>query len=244
MKAQPEDQALLLDLQELDTRLHQLEHRRATLPELAALAELAAEREELHRAELDRRGAVEDATAELRRVESDVQIVAARIERDRGRLQTTSSTKDVQALEQELAALAQRTSDLEDIQLELMEQLEEREAAAAATRDAVAALDARAAELTAARDAAFAALDQERQHASANRATIAAKVPAELLALYEKQRERYGIGASLLRGEVTSATGVTLTASDLRTVRAAAPDDVLLCPDSSAILVRRADVTA
>ena len=36
----------------------------------------------------------------------------------------------------------------------------------------------------------------------------------------------------------TSASGVELTGSDLATVRTAAPDAALMCPDSNAILVR------
>ena len=63
-------------------------------------------------------------------------------------------------------------------------------------------------------------------------------MPADLIALYEKQRERYGVGASHLRARISSASGVELTGSDLAAVRAAAPDAVLLCPDSNAILVR------
>jgi predicted nucleic acid-binding Zn-ribbon protein len=122
-----------------------------------------------------------------------------------------------------------------------METVEERESELAATRAAMEALDGRIAEATAARDAATGAIDQERQHVAANRATIAAKVPAELLALYEKQRERYGVGASHLQGGVTSASGVKLNANDMSAVRAASPDDVILCPDSNAILVRTAE---
>ncbi len=113
--------------------------------------------------------------------------------------------------------------------------------AAAALASARADLDvvaARIAEAAVSRDAALAELDAERQETAAQRATIAEKVPAELLALYEKQRARYGIGASLLRGGVSGASGVALNSSDMNVVRAAAPDDVLLCPDSSAILVR------
>jgi len=34
---------------------------------------------------------------------------------------------------------------------------------------------------------------------------------------------------------------VTLTGSDLEMVRRAAPDEVILCPDSNAILVRTAE---
>jgi predicted nucleic acid-binding Zn-ribbon protein len=78
----------------------------------------------------------------------------------------------------------------------------------------------------------------ESDAARSQRAAIVATVPADLMALYEKQRERYGVGASHLRARVSSASGVELTGSDLAAVRAAAPDAVLLCPDSNAILVR------
>ena len=43
LKASPDDQALLLDVQQLDTRLQQLDHRSKSLPALAQLAALARE---------------------------------------------------------------------------------------------------------------------------------------------------------------------------------------------------------
>jgi len=241
LKAAPEDQALLLELQEFDTKLQQLDHKLRNLPETAQLAELSKESETLRRDLVEKTGALEDAQAELGRVESDVKVVEARMERDRERLQATSSVKDVQALEQELAALARRRDELEEIELVVMEKVEEQEAGVAAAREALAAVDARLAETTAARDAAAASLEQEKAHVAKDRETIAARVPDELLALYEKQRARYGVGASHLRGGVSSASGVMLNATDLGVVRAAAPDDVLLCPESSAILVRTAE---
>jgi hypothetical protein len=76
---------------------------------------------------------------------------------------------------------------------------------------------------------------------SANRSTIVGKVPADLMALYERQRSRYGVGASHLRGGVSGASGVRLTESDMARIRSAAPDEVILCPDSDAILVRTAE---
>lgn len=241
LKADPADQALLLELQALDTRLQQLGHRAASLPEAAEATRLAAERAELDRTLTERTGAWEDARAELARTEADVEVVDARIARDGERLQGSASVKDIAALEQELAALAKRKSDLEDIELAVMETVEERETELEAARRTAADLDARIAEAIAARDTALAALEGERQDADANRKTVAAKVPDELLALYEKQRARYGVGASLLRGGVSQASGVALNASDMNTVRSAAPDDVLLCPDSNAILVRTAE---
>jgi len=203
LKAAPEDQALLLDLQALDTKLQQLARRAEKLPEREVVDALTSQRTELERGRAEQFGAAEDARLELKRTESDVEVVDARIARDAERLRTSSSPKDVAALEQELAALGRRKSDLEDIELAVMETVEEREGVLAATV-----------------------------------CRFAAKVPADLLALYEKQRERYGVGASHLRGGVSGASGVALNAVEMNKVRAAAPDDVLLCPDSNAVLVR------
>ena len=238
LKAAPEDQALLLDLQSLDTKLQQLARRAQKLPEHEMLESLAARRAELERTRAEQFGAVEDGRLELTRTEADVAVVEARIARDAQRLATSSSVKDVAALEQELDALARRKSDLEDIELAVMESLESREAALAATDAEIAALAASIADATTARDAELASIEGERSHAGANRQTVAGKVPAELLALYEKQRERYGVGASHLRGGVSSASGVALNATEMNRIRGAAPDDVILCPDSNAILVR------
>ncbi len=241
LKASPDDQALLLRLVEYDTRLQQLEHRAARLPERAELATLAREAESVREELRERTGAAEDARAELARTESDVGLVEARIARDAERLQATASVRDVQALEQELAALRRRHSDLEDIQLAVMERVEDAEAALDEARARAAALEERTREATRRRDDAMAAIETERERVLADRATVAARVPSDLLALYERQRARYGVGASLLRGGVSTASGVALGASDMSVVRAAAPDDVLLCPDSNAILVRTAE---
>ncbi|MEO8094959.1 MAG: hypothetical protein ABI632_08505 [Pseudolysinimonas sp.] len=238
LTADPADQALLLDLQALDTKLQQLGHRASTLPESTALAGLTAQRETLQRTVAEQTGSWEDAQAELKRTESDVAVVDARIARDSERLQASASVKDVAALEQELAALAKRKSDLEDIELAVMETNEERETALSASRSALEDLDGGIRDATEARDAALGDVDSERSRAETERAAIAARVPQDLLALYEKQRARYGVGASMLQGGVSLASGVALNSSDMALVRAASAYDVLLCPDSNAVLVR------
>ncbi|NII50620.1 MULTISPECIES: zinc ribbon domain-containing protein [Frigoribacterium] len=238
LQASPADQALLLDLQKLDTTLQQLAHRAANLPEIAVLATVDGDAHRLRSRMASEQGAWEDAQAELRRVESDVAVVEARVARDRQRLASTSSVKDVQALEAELAALAKRGSDLEDMQLEVMERVESLGAVATVTHEELDQLEVRRADARSTRDAKLGELEIERRQVEADRATLAEKVPADLLDLYETQRRRYGIGASLLRGGVSSASGVTLTGSDLAAVRSASAYDVVLCPDSNAVLVR------
>jgi uncharacterized protein len=240
-KASPETQALLLDLQAIDTRISQLEHRAKTLPEHAALTELGGQADELRKDLLEKLGTLEDARIELKRVESDVELVEARIRRDTERLDASSSVKDVQGLETELASLRKRQSDLEDIELAVMERVEEAEASEREARTRLDEVAEKVAALEADRDAALEGIRGEQQHANANRQTIAGRVPDDLLALYERQRERYGAGASLLQYGVSSASGVKLNESDLAEIRAAAPDDVLLCPTSNAILVRTSE---
>jgi uncharacterized protein len=241
LKASPEDQELLLDLQAIDTKLQQLAHRAKSLPEHVSLQQLASESATLQLLLSEQKGVLEDARIELKRVESDVKVVETRIARDTERLQASSSTKDVAALEQELAALGKRQFDLEEIELTVMERVEEQDAVVGEIADQVATLQGRSADLEAARDASMKVIDAETSNAEANRAAIAAKVPDDLLALYEKQRTRYGTGASMLRGGVSSASGVKLDENEMRVIRTAAPDDVLMCPDSSAILVRTSE---
>lgn len=241
LTADPADQALLLDLQSLDTRIERLGHRAARLPEDAELATLAGEAQRLGRTLAEQRGRAEDAAAELARVEADAGVVRARIERDTARLQGSSSVKDIHGLEHELEALARRASDLDDIQLAVMETQETVEAESTAARTELSVIEQKAGELRIRREAAAESIEAERREAETDRESLVDRLPEDLVALYERQRSRYGVGASHLRGGVSSASGVALTGSDLTAVRQAAPDAVLLCPDSNAILVRTAE---
>ncbi|MEO6944050.1 MAG: hypothetical protein ABI053_05000 [Lacisediminihabitans sp.] len=241
LKASPDAQSQLLELQAIDTRLRQLDHSMKTVPELAILAELAAGSGVVQHEAMSVSGSLEDVKLELGRVEADVAVVEARIARDVERLESSSSVKDVAGLESELLGLRNRQGELEDIQLELMEQAEGFEAQLAQLHANAEEVHAKIAAAETERDSALAALGSERAHSVATRSVIVGTLPAELVALYERQRDRYGFGASHLRGGVSSASGLKLNESDMADVRAAAPDDVLLCPDSNAILVRTSE---
>lgn len=238
MKASPTDQNELLRLQSADTRLTQLEHTAKNLPQTKELQSLQPEVDALRARWIARTGELEDARTELKRVESDVEVVEARMARDTARAQQTSSMKDVQALENELAALRKRRDDLEEIELTVMERVEEFEASLAAVEGERAELGARVNALEAARGEELAKIDAQRASLAKDRETIAATIPADLIELYEKQRARYGIGAAALLHGVSLGSNVKLTESDLAVIRRAAADDVVLCPDSGAILIR------
>ncbi|CAN5378413.1 C4-type zinc ribbon domain-containing protein [soil metagenome] len=238
MKAPISEQRTLLELQAADTRLAQLGHRAKTLPQQKRLDELAARIGVVSHRLAGANGELEDAQLEISRVESDVEVVTARLARDRSRLETSSSTKDIQGLEHEIASLQKRESDLEDIELAVMERMDEINGRLAVVIEEMATLVAERDELQTSRDADLAAIDSEIAGVQLNRELIAGGVGDELLALYNRQRERYGIGAALLTRGVSMGSNVKLHESDLAKIRAAAPDDVVLDPDSSCILVR------
>jgi predicted nucleic acid-binding Zn-ribbon protein len=238
LTASPQDQELLLDLQALDTKLAQLGHRAKSIPELAQLVDLAHQSGAKRKLQSERRGSMEDIELELGRVEGDVTVVQARITRDSERLQASSSVKDVAALEHELTALRKRLGDLEEIELAVMERLENIQIALAETTTELAVLADRASEVEAARDAQLVSINAERVTAHAARESVVVRIPSDLLALYEKQRSRYGTGASLLRGGVSLASGVKLLENEMQAIRVAAPDEIIMCASSEAILVR------
>lgn len=238
MKARPEDQLALLTLQERDNHITQLNHARKNIAEQAELAEVTASLREFSQSLVAAQGVLEDAKIELARIEDDVRVVDERIAKDKEREAGAASAKDLQALEAELASLATRKSNLEDIELVVMQSIEDAEVAVAdvlVERDAVEARRAALAQAVSTREAE---IDAELAAETAARTELAASLPADLVELYERQRARYGIGAALLTRRVTGGSGVELTSTDLDAVRAAAPDDVVICPDSSCILVR------
>ena len=239
MKAPASEQRKLLDLQAADNRVAQLQHSLRTLPQEARLVELQRDAAAARKEWAGVNGELEDAKAEIARVEADVQTVAARAKRDQERLQVSSSAKDIQGLEHEIASLAVRRSNLEDIQLavmERMEEIDERLAAIVARRDDIATEERL---LAGARDEQKTRLTSQLTVALSERSAVAGGIQSpELLALYERQRERYGVGAALLTRGVSLGSNMALTESDLATIRSSAEDEVVLDPESNCILVR------
>jgi hypothetical protein len=231
----------LLDVQELDSRLDALHHQLATIPEAVLLAELTARRAEVDGAVRDLRVEVDDLTAEQKRADADVEQVRTRRERDQGMIDAGSITdpKALQRMLGELESLQRRISDLEDVELEVMERLEAAQAGLADRTAELAKLDRDVEALGHTRAHKAGELDEEVAAVAAERKTTASGVPADLLALYEKLREQKGgVGAAALRRRECTGCRLTLNPSDLASIAAAASDEVLRCEECSRILIR------
>ena len=240
MKADPTHQVKLLDVAELDSRAAQLRHQRAHLPELAEIASLEAERTALTDQVRDARIVVDDLTVEQAKADREVEQVRARRERDRTRMDTGQVTnpKDLERMQHELVSLERRITTLEDAELEVMEALEQAQQVLDALGIRADDVDARLAELVAARDEKRAAIDASLEEVSAARGPATDGMPEDLMALYERLREQKGIGAALLRARQCGGCNMTLDASELSRIKAAPADEVIRCEECQRILVR------
>lgn len=224
--------------------MDQLAHRRATQPEAAEAERLGVRAGELRDELVVAETECADLDRDQRKAEADVEQVRARSRRDRERMDAgqVGSAKELQGLQHEMESLARRQATLEDVELEVMERLEEAQARRAEARAAQEALIAELADVTARRDAAFAEIDTEASGLRTERDAVAATVPADLLALYEKLRAHNGgVGAAALRQGRCQGCRLELNALELGRIRAAPPNEVVRCEECRRVLVRVAD---
>lgn len=241
MKADPFAQLKLLDVQELDSGYDALRHQARNPPEGPELATLSAQREELDGRGKDLQLAVDDLTREQRKADADVEQVKARRQRDQQRLDAGAITnpKDLEHLQHELVSLDKRISDLEDVELDVMERLEQAQADLDETRAELARAEQRTAELNASRAERLEDLRAQAGKLKERRAQLVADMPADLLGLYEKLREQKGgVGAALLRQRRCNGCSLQLDNQVLVQIAAQPPDVVVRCEECGRILVR------
>jgi predicted nucleic acid-binding Zn-ribbon protein len=239
VKADPDAQCRLLDVQAIDTSLAQIAHRRHTLAEISELDRLARELAGLEDERVRIQVSVDDIDRDIARLEKDIDQVRLRADRDRARLDTGKGpARELEALQHELGTLSRRQSELEDAELELMEQREQVQATLDEVEARLSAKRAARAETEARRDATLAELDKERDGKAASRVPLIADLPTDLVELYEKIRESTGMGAALLRAGRCDGCRLELSGSERSRVRVAAADDVIRCEECRRILVR------
>jgi len=234
----------LLDVQELDSRLDQLRHQLATIPEATALAELMRGRSDVDDAARDLRVVVADLTEEQKRADADVEQVKARRERDQGMVDagSISDPKALQRMLGELESLQRRISDLEDVEIDVMERLETAQAELVHREAALAKIDGEATDLERARADRAREIETDLEKVLAERQAGAAGMPDDLMALYEKLRaSKGGTGAAALRRRECEGCRLTLNASDLAVIAAKPVDEVVRCEECDRILVRTSE---
>jgi uncharacterized protein len=241
VKAAPEAQRRLLDLQAVDTALNQLNHRRKSLPELAEIDTVAREISALEDERVRAQVAVDDLDRDITRYEKDIEQVRTRKQRDQARLDSGGALKEIEGLQHELATLNRRQSELEDAEIELMEQRESAEQTLAAVKKRLADAVEKRRAAESRRDETLADIAKEQEFKAQSRGPLAADLPEDLVKLYDKIREETGLGAALFRAGRCGGCRIELYGADLNRVKSAPKDDVVRCEECRRIMVRTAE---
>ena len=240
MQAPVAEQRALLQLQAHDSTIDRLDHRRASLPEDARLAELAEALDAVDQLTAERQGTLATVQRDQARLEHEIDMVTgkARTEEARAASGRVTSPKELTAIQEEVASLKRRQGTLEDELLELMEQRETLEAELAELATRREGFTAEQAEVTKARDAALVEIDRELDGERAGRDRVLPAVGEPLRALYDQIRARQGgVGAAALVGNTCQGCRVSISPVELAAVRKLPPEEVKRCENCRRILV-------
>ena len=186
--------------------------------------------------------ACEDLDAQIAKLESEVDAVRKREDRDRGLLDSgsVSDSKQLEELQHELGTLERRQASLEDTLLEVMER---REQLAASRPREQAAIDALDEDLAAARPGARRDRSPRSSRPAPSGAPGARRAwPPHWTATCWSStsgnaRRRASVPAGCMGGRC-GACRIELDRGEMARISAAAEDEVLRCPECGAILLR------
>ena len=228
----------LLELQDLDSALDRLEQRRTQLEEGEDVAAARAVVEEAESRLGEIRLALDAVQGEQRRLEHEVDSLDQKAAADEKRLYDGSiaNTKELEALQHEIANIRERKARTEDELLDRMERREELEARANMAQDEVAGsrakLEAVGGDAVRELDEVVASLAETRTARDA----LTHEIDPELLELYEDLRgQKKGVGAAAIVEGVCQACHEKLSALELDRLKHA--DGVKRCEYCRRIVV-------
>ena len=240
MKATPEDQNLLIELQLIDSQITQAKVKLAGLPEIEQIAaihtRLANTAVELAVVETE----LADVAIELRRSELDVEQVEDRMKKDETRLNSGIGTpKELEQLQHELVTLAKRKADLEDGELEILMKHDGVKARVDELLNDQVGLKKLELELNVRLENAKTEIDATLAELGAARSALAPKIDPALVELYDKIRNSaHGVGAALLVGNKCDGCHLSINAIELERIKGLEMDEIIRCEECRRILVR------
>jgi predicted nucleic acid-binding Zn-ribbon protein len=230
------------ELQELDTKLDQIDHRVEHLPERAGLVE-AADKAVAVDAEAAVLGEqIGELRRDQRRHEDEIVSIEDKAQKTTDNMYSGSVTapKELEAMQEEIASLGRRREIVEDSVLELMEQLEpldEQESGFDAER---ASIDAAIGQMQGRIEVAEQEAKAERAATLTARGELTDRMGPDLVAVYDKQRARMRgqVAVGRLIGATCDACHLELSAVEVDNIRHMKDDEPAFCPECSALLVR------
>ena len=230
----------LLAVQDLDTSITQMEHRRDALAETSGLAVVEAELAGLAAEHADAAARRAALTATQKGLEEQIAGITQRRDLVEKRLYaaTGSAARDLQAMNEEVKHLTDRRAELEELELVAMLEADPIDAELAALRARMDPLDVRAKELHDQVEQERLELDAAIASATGTRAAEAAQLPTALSDRYEKLRSRMrGTGAARLIGSHCDGCHLELPSMEVERIRGLPAGEVATCEQCGRILI-------
>ena len=237
MKVKSQELETLFALQELLISNRKIE---SSAKQLATGSDLEAARA----AQLENSAEISQARSEhealvreLERLEADLALVNKRITSDKDRLSKTAVARDAIGIQHELETLAKRASDLEDVELELMERKSESDVRMHELEVLGEKLEQEL-QITKARvQLELSELKTQHQAQLKSIEELRKQVSEELLARFDARFAR-GLAVGRLQKNTCTACNMSITATALADLHQVAQDEVAGCPECQAILIR------
>lgn len=235
------DPAVLGALQEHDVVLSQLHYRTSHLPLDAEIAEVDTKVKAIDASVADTKAAVANLDVRQSAFEGKIHEVDTKIEAAAKTLYsgTVTATRELQALEADIASLKKHRNELEDSELELLLEREPLDAQIAAADAETEALVAHRATLVHAAEDERVSLRSKAAVVFAEREALAAQISPSVLETYERIRKsNKGVGAAKLEHGTCMGCRMKLSAVDLDRLRQLPTDIVAQCEECGSILLR------
>jgi hypothetical protein len=230
----------LLTLQDRDIALDRLRHRRASLPERAAVGAAESQLAGLEPRLLDARARRDEVLMEERRLDDEARALEQRAAETEKRLYSgeISSPRELQAMQADVEQLRRHSSSVEDDELALMERREALDAEVGELESQVVEIERRLQEQRDALAAKEAAVDEEMAGELRVREQLVGDVTPQMLQLYDRCRiQAHGVGVARLVGRTCQGCHLDIPATEAEQVRRHAEGTVAHCDNCGCILV-------
>ncbi len=231
----------LLSVQEHDTNLDQLAHRLAHLPMESELAKVMGALAQLDASTTEVQERRHDLGRDQQRLEDEISSLGDKATQHDKALYSGSVTnpRELQAMQDEIAALRRRISQLEDQELELMEQIEPLDAELARAAATNVDLDDRATMLRGQIAEEQVAIEADQQRVREERSALAATIEPDLLAEYDTVRPQSGgIAIARLVGGSCGGCHLSLSAVEVDRLKKLSPEAPAHCEECGRLLAR------
>ena len=228
----------LLDLQDLDIAIDRLEARRTELESGAALEEARSNADAVEQQVGELRLALDSIGREEKRIEHEVSSVDQRIQAEQKRLYdgSVANPKELSSIQAEIESLGRRKTRLEDEEIGQMEHREELESKLPPLEKELGELRQRVEEIEASAQSELGKIGADLEERRASRNALAPEIDEELLEIYEDLRgHKKGVGAAALIDGVCQGCHEKLSAMTLDKLKRT--DGIRRCEHCRRILI-------